>query len=236
MQVQAFRDLLLPESQHLAGVVVDQEGNPVANAQIDHSNDRLKLHETDSQGRFTLDTKAPIVVVRKAGFRSELVRTQAPTELRITLQKLDGSRTFPICPSTGRFERIEGWGSSFQFPRVSGVKASQQVSDIDYGARSYYVDTKEGAQGIRHGSGSNWSYGTPSDLDVWRSTTYEETTFDLGHSTIVIDARGRFPSGKQWRYLGKFGESASYSDVDEQAAKTLDQFLDGACLKSSPSR
>jgi hypothetical protein len=160
------------------------------------------------------------------------VRTQAQTELRITLQK-DESRTFPVCSNTGKFEGIEGWGASFQFPRVSGVKSSQQVRDFDYGARSYYVNTKDGAKGIRHGTGQNWSYGMPSDLDVWRSATYEEITFDLGRSTIVMDARGQFSTGKRWRYLGKFGESASYSDVDDATAKTLDQFMDGACVKAS---
>jgi hypothetical protein len=230
---QTFRDLLLPESQHLAGVVVDQEGNPVADARIDHSNDLPYAHQTDSEGRFALVTRAPIIVVRKAGFRSELVRTQAQAELRITLQKPNERRTFPVCSKIGKFEGIEGWGASFQFPRVSGVKTSQQVRDIDYGARSYYVHTKDGAKGISHGSGPNWSYGMPSDLDVWRSTTYEETTFDLGRSTIIMDARGQLPTGKRWRYLGKFGESASYSDVDEATAKMLDQVMDGACMKSA---
>jgi len=157
---------------------------------------------------------------------------QTAADVRITLQKLDGSRPFPICSNTGKFEGIEGWGPSFQFPRVSGVKANQPVTDVDYRARSYYVNTKDGAKGmIRHGSGPNWSYGTPSDLDVWRSATYNETTFDLG---AIIDARGQFPNGKRWRYLGKFGESASYSEVDEATAKILDQFMDGACLKAAP--
>ena len=92
-----------------------------------------------------------------------------------------------------------------------------------------------GVKGIRHGSGPNWSFGTPSDTDVWASVTYEETTFDFTSQTI-IDARGQFSNGKRWRYLGTFGESASYADVDGPTAKILDQFLDGACLKSPPSR
>ena len=34
-------------------------------------------------------------------------------------------------------------------------------------------------------------------------------------------------NGERWRSLGKFGESASYSDVDEATAKILDNFLEG---------
>lgn len=73
----------------------------------------------------------------------------------------------------------------------------------------------------------------PSDQDMWRSVNYEEIAYDIGGLTI-IDARGQLPNGQRWRYLGKFDESASYSDIEEVTAKTLDRFLDGAC--SDPTR
>lgn len=113
---------------------------------------------------------------------------------------------------------------------MPGVNVSGQGQDIDYGARGYYVDTPQGPKGIRHGSGPMWSFGTPPDRDVWRSVKYEEVVHDVGGLTI-IDARGQLPNGDRWRYLGKFGESASYSDVDEATAEILDKFLDGACIK-----
>jgi hypothetical protein len=62
----------------------------------------------------------------------------------------------------------------------------------------------------------------------------EEVTFEAGGKTIT-DARGQFATGNRWRSLGKFGESASYSDMDEATSAILDRFLDGACLKL-PSR
>lgn len=74
----------------------------------------------------------------------------------------------------------------------------------------------------------------PEDLDVWPSVKYEEITYDFG-GVAVMDARGQLQNGNRRRYLGMFGESASYDDVDDAAAKTLDRFLDGACLKL-PSR
>ena len=54
--------------------------------------------------------------------------------------------------------------------------------------------------------------------------------FDVGGLTI-IDARGQLANGNRWRTLSKFGESASYYDMDEATAKILDQFLDSVCLK-----
>jgi hypothetical protein len=64
---------------------------------------------------------------------------------------------------------------------------------------------------------------------------YEEVTYDVG-GLMIIDARGQLQDGNRWRSLVKFGESASYSNIDEATAKILDQFLDGACLKSTPLR
>jgi hypothetical protein len=224
---QTYRDLLLPEARHINGTVVDHEGKPVGEARIDHSNDRQLVHQTDSQGTFAFDTRAPSLVVRKAGFRSALIQTRAATEVQITLQT-STSQSFPNCSDTRRFDSLEGWGASFWFPKIPGVKASRQGRDIDYGIRSYFVKTKQDPKGIRHGSGSLWGFGIPSNLDVWQSARYEETTFNSGDLTIV-DARGQLPNGNRWRYLGKFGESAEYSNVDKATAKVLDQVLDGAC-------
>ena len=109
------------------------------------------------------------------------------------------------------------------------MKATGQGRDVDYIIRWYYVQSEEGRKGIMHGSGANWSHGTPLDLDVWRSIRFEEAAFEAGGLTIV-DARGQLPNGKWWRYLGTFCESASYSDMDEATAKILDKFLDGVCI------
>jgi hypothetical protein len=210
-------------------VVVDSEGNPVANAGIDHSN-RRELHQTDSNGRFELDTRAPILVVRKVGFRSEAVRTQSGPEVRVVLRKLSQGRTLPICSNTRKYEDIKGWTSSLRFPRISGVKVSRQGRDVDYGFRNYYIESKRGHKGIMHGSGPMWGSGIPVDSDVWQSVKYEEDVFEAGGMT-VFDGRGQMANGDHWRSLGKVFESASYRDVDEETAKTLDKVLDGTCFE-----
>jgi hypothetical protein len=231
-QAETVQNLLLPDARHIGGLVVDVEGKPIAEAQIDHSN-RRGLHRTDSDGKFEMDTRAPALVVRKVGFRSELVRTQTGAEVTVVLRKLSQGRTLPICSNSRHYEGIDGWTtSSLRFPRISGVKVSRQGHDVDYGIRSYYVETEQGRKGIRHGSGLMWSSGTPLDEDVWRSVKYEEDMFDVEGVTI-IDARGQMANGDHWRSLGKVFESASYRDVDEETAKILDKVLDGACLKSA---
>lgn len=234
MPAQTFRELLLPESRRIVGVVVEPDGRPVAEASVDHSNDHRE-YQTDSDGRFVLDTRAPALVVRKAGFQSELIRTQNVTEVRVILRKATQNRVLPACGNSGRYEGLRGWAALLRFPRIPGVKASRQGRDIDFGVRVYYVNTGQTHKGIMHGSGPNWSYGIPSSLDVWRSVRFEETAFSAGGYTIT-DARGQLANDRRWRYLGRFGESASYSDVDETTAKVLDEVLDGACLSAGATR
>jgi hypothetical protein len=46
IQAQAFKDFLRPQARHIVGIVVDPEGKPVAEARIDHSNDRPYAHQS----------------------------------------------------------------------------------------------------------------------------------------------------------------------------------------------
>lgn len=120
-------------------------------------------------------------------------------------------------------------GGLLRFPRVAGVKASRQGRDIDYTSRAYFVKTKAGPQSILHGQGSTWTLGAPADRIVWSSVEYEETLYDR-KGTFFLDARGKFPNGLRWRYLGTIGESATYDNANEASARVLDQVLDGACV------
>ncbi|MGJ5820257.1 carboxypeptidase-like regulatory domain-containing protein [Paludibaculum fermentans] len=235
VQAQGYSDHLLPQARHIAAKVLDDDGKPVEAARVDHTDIPGKAIMTDSAGRFVIDTRAPLIVIRKAGFQSEAVHTQDAGELAITLHKRGADRSFPTCLKGQSYEGIEGWSAAFQFPRISGVVARLQGQDVDYGARSYYIQTKAGRKGIQHGSGPMWSVGLPYSPLVWSSIQYEERSFLLGNSTI-IDARGQLSNGQRWRFLGKFGESASYSEVDEAAAKELDKVLDGACAYAHAAR
>lgn len=205
----------------VSGIVVDANGQPLKEVQIDHIGQiRGKSQcKTDAQGHFTIHTNVPAFVFRKPGFRSSFFRSQNALDLRVTL--IAHEKTINKS-AEGPCDSIQEWGASFCFPKVPGVTAGKQVNDIDYGMRYYTVETKSGKKAIRHGSGPLWSFGTPSDDDIWKSVEYSEIVYNG-----IIDARGKTASGKVWRYLGKFGESASYDDLDPEAIQPLDQVLDG---------
>jgi hypothetical protein len=213
----------------MAGFVVDAEGKPVVGAVIDHTGDIHKAYVTNSEGKFVLDTRAPAIVVRLEGYKSKRVATQASTTVKITLQRLPERRQIPICSPKGDYYRIEESSALLLFPVPPGVEAAVQGADADYASRGYYLHTDQGYKWISHGSGPFYTFGLPLDDDVWLSVEYEEVTYGAGGETIV-DARGKYPNGNRWRYLGRSGESASYSNIDETTARTFDKFLDGVCL------
>jgi hypothetical protein len=231
---QAWKKYLLPQPRQLSGIVVDQQGRPIQAVSIKHTGEiPVRGHETDAQGRFEFKTDAPAIVFRKEGYDSVFVRNDV-SDIRIVLNSSHPAE-FHDCQSTARLVSIDGWRASFAFQQIEEVTVSSQGRDIDYGARNYSIGKGKSARGIMHGSGPMWDFGTPSDFDVWRSVQYEETLFTKGEITIRV-ARGQFSNGNRWRYLGQFGESASYSDVEPGSADILDKFLDGACWKTQPRK
>src|SRR5579862_7921733 len=184
--------LLLPVEQHVSGTVVDSSDSPIGGASVDHTGESTNEIVTDQSGHFELTTRAPAFVIRKVGFEGAFVRTQTAQSVRITMQQSRG--VLSECSNKIQCTSIEKWGCVFCFPRIKGIKISEQGNDIDYGNRVYSVRSKHGLQGMRHGGGPMWGAGLPFDEDVWDSIKYTEKTYSYG-SGFVIDARGQTKSG-----------------------------------------
>ncbi len=142
----------------------------------------------------------------------------------------------PRCATPLTYETVEGWGSSFCFRLPSGVKAKPQGDGDHNGGRSYVIAGRGRRQGVFHGSGLNWTYGYPSEIDIWNSVQYEEVVYLSRNVPVtedllmVRDARGVTIDGKRWRQLGTLNESAGYLGVSEKVASRFDEILDGVCI------
>lgn len=218
------RMILLPEPRTLSGWVLDASGAPVTGAHIDHSDVREQEQLfTDEMGRFYVETRAAALVVRKHGFDGQLIRTDQKGPLHIVLR-----RAAPLKACKSACVGLKGSHSVFCLPSISGIRVSEQGRMGDSVMREVMVPTSDGPRELLFGSGPNWSLGIPYTGDVWESTNYSEKTYTLG-DVDVIDARGKTSEGKLWRYVGTFGESASYYEVDPRDAALPDRFLDGVC-------
>ena len=67
--------------------------------------------------------------------------------------------------------------------------------------------------------------GEPHDKLVWRSTQYNDLTYDFGGKT-AHRCTGSLPDGKCWPELGVVSESVNYSNVECRLVQLLDDLLD----------
>jgi hypothetical protein len=226
------RLVLLREPQPVSGIVVDSAGNPIAGAHVDHTD--VKAQEqlfTDEQGRFRFLTGAPAIVVRKLGFNGQRIRLDSSASFKIVLSP--ATKTMPTCKL--KCEALSSSGSAICLPRAPGIQVSEQGTYDETVTQMFRLQTRDGQRELLHGSGPMWSLGVPFTGDVWESIEYQESAYLVGTGdSDVVDARGKTPDGKLWRYLGRFGESASYYEVDDAGAALLDRVLDGACIATSP--
>jgi hypothetical protein len=233
---QSHRDLLLQESRTIRGLVVDQRGIPVENAEIAHA--RIRPNpvggRTDSEGRFQVTTNSPAIVFRKSGYSSVLLRTTATTangEHRLVMNST--KRVVSRCVEGGKYESLERQLARFRFKSIPQIKVEKQRKDLSYVVQFYNVATAQGKHGIKHGSGPWWSLGLPKNSDVWKSVTFEEDSIEV-EGLEILDSRGEWADGTSWRSVGTIGETATYSGMDKETTVVLNRFLDGLCVAAIP--
>lgn len=198
---------------NVSGVVTDQSGKPIEGARIDHTGvavinapalsnaDSADVQKTDAAGRFKIKTQAPAIVIRKPGYESQRLFIKANATVHVVLRSIPRA-SCKVSPA----------------PRWK----KRQANDIDYIGAWFVVKTKEGEKGIISGRGPSYSWGAPSDGDVWTSVDYYEVMYPDG----VIDARGHTSDGKYWRLKAVFGAAAQYYGVDAAIAQALDCVMD----------
>lgn len=219
--------LLARETQQVSGTVSNSAGVPISGAAIQHLGRLNSEVITDSNGHFEFSTRVPAFVIWKVGYGGALVRTDDAHAIQVTLQRSDAE--IPACSSKSVCASA-GWGTVFCFAKINGVTISKQINDIDYGERIYSIRLEHERQTMTHGGGPMWGAGLPFDEDVWSSVEYSEKSYRYG-AGVIVDAKGKSASGKFWRSIGRFGETATYRDVGQESAALFDRLLDGICIQ-----
>ncbi len=195
----------------ITGSVVNSAGEPLQGAWIDHTGNnkgQRMLYSTDARGQFELWTGAPAVVIRKGGYEScrlQVQNTRDTESVHITLRPADVA----VAKPGGSEEPL-----TFK---------TYESHDVDYSSTVFAVKNADGQSvSMLCGQGPSWSWGVPSDWDVWRSVEYHEV---MAGDSGLVDAWGKFSSGRYWRYRGVFGRSCSYSDLGAADAELLDRLM-----------
>ena len=237
MDGQSAKDVAM---HHLSGMVVEENGQPLAEARIEHGGQKPgQRHNpqagvTDAAGRFSVDLYSPAIVIRKQGYKSVWMRVQdgegiGVQGVRVRLESLAKSgQSFPVCagaPLTGK----QRFDLRFKMPESRQLKMSAGA-DVDYTTQIYRLKGVHGKYYLAHASGPTWSFGIPLENQVWDSVSYEERVSSI-QQIPVLDAHGRLANGKRWRLLAIFGETLGYDDANEAAAAAFDAILDQTCFQ-----
>jgi hypothetical protein len=204
----------------ITGTVKDADGKPLEDVRVDHtgkvvvvtrsdsgvkpSSDEVR---TDAAGHFRLVTDVPAIVIRKPGYESQRVRITGDSDLQVLLTPIR---------STSRCKLS-----------VQPNFKTREANDIDYTATWFYIETQDGPRGIISGSGPVYSWGAPSDQQVWTSVEYTEVMYDNG----VVDASGHSADGRYWRSRGILGAKAQYYNQTRATADQLDCIMDRIAVK-----
>ncbi len=220
---------------HFSGRVVDESGHPIEGAFFNNtampSSEYLERF-TNAEGIFDIWTSAPIIVLRKSGYSSIVLRPEDTNDRLFKMLPEHG--TFATCGGSRSSKPANPLQSSFKFRPTKQVRLLKKGYDVDYSFEHYGIKSDNKTTSIlvgRSDAGGGWS--TPLDQDVWNSVRYSERNSFI-NGIDVIDARGETKDGKRWRFLGRFTQSATYRDADPQTAAILDEFLDRTCLQLRP--
>jgi hypothetical protein len=139
-------------------------------------------------------------------------------------------RNLPRCPAG---ERGQGLGD-LRIPTPAGVHVAGAGHD-DYVSETW---SRHGA-GLEHAQGPTLTEGLPIDAVLSDLTDVDDRDVRLvldADDPIglpISDVRGRFASGRRYRYVGIFGERFQYSGLTDADAAFFDRMLDAMCYADS---
>ena len=212
------------KSNTLTGVITSPTGEPLPGVTVRAAE---KYCETDEKGRYRIQLPSTstdfccVLQFKKQGYRT-LTKAADPVSgvLDIILQTGESKWAPPDWnPSVPK--RV-GAQMRFLVPKGTKVKRGR---DVDYWTIAVGFGSHKNLEWMQLGGGPTWSSGLPLKSDM--TSLVEISERDMVCGIYGIDIRGRTKEGKRWRFVGTWGETATYRDASEQAARFFDSIIDG---------
>ncbi len=210
---------------NLTGVVRSQAGEPLAGVTI--WGGQKDYQTTNENGEYNIRLPSSsasfccVLQFRRDGYKT-LTRAVDPAAgvLNITLQP-GKSKWIPPDWSPSDSKRI---GATMRFLIPKGAKL-KRGRDVDYWTIAVGFGSGKNQEWMQIGGGSSWSLGLPLVSDMTSVAEVSERDMICGPSGI--DIRGHTKDGKRWRFAGMWGETVTYRNASEQAARFFDSIIDG---------
>ena len=206
--------ILLPMSgqmKSVRGFVMDEAGAPLQDVSIEFPADVSTSYRTsDGEGRFQFVVIANSVIFRRAGFMSQRVPLSDLDDLRVILRRAPFA-SLAICKDSQSCIHNLTLDSALCFPNVPGIEVGPLQPGFDSVGRDFLSD----GQKVHVESGDAGRSNLTRDSELWDSSEFSENVYLVHQKSWLreqraIDARGRTPDGKYWRYLQAPPESVRY--------------------------
>jgi hypothetical protein len=219
------------QTRFVRGSVTDEHGAPLRDVSIEFAADvGASYPQSDGEGRFRFAIAANSVIFRRAGFVSKRVSLSDLTDLRVILRRAPFA-SLPICTANQACTYNQTYESALCFVQVAGIQVGPLQPGIDSVGRDFFSD----GQNMHVHSGNEGRNNLTGDSKLWDSSEFSENVYLVHQKSLLlreqraIDARGRTPDGKYWRYLQAAPESVRYAGVDRAIADRFDKLLDDVC-------
>ncbi len=210
---------------------MDDAGTPLQGVSIEFAAKVSRSYpKSDSEGRFQFATTADSVIFRRAGFMSQRVRLSDVAEPLSVVLRRSPSASMVFCKDSQSCIHNLTLDSALCFPNVPGIDVGPLQPGIDSVGRDFLSN----GQRVHVESGFAGSDNLTRDSRLWDSSEFSENVYLIHQKPWLrerraIDARGKTPDGKYWRYLQAPHESVRYSGVDRAIADRFDKLFDGVC-------
>ncbi len=225
--------IILPvfgQTKSVRGFVMDDAGAPLRDVSIEFPADVSTSYPTsDGEGHFRFFVAVNSVIFRRAGFISQRVSLSDLSDLRVILRRAPFA-SLPICKANQLCSHNQTYESALCFPKVAGLEIGPLQTGSDSVGRNFF----SAGQIVHVESGYAGRDNLTRDSELWDSSQFSENVYLVHQESWLreqraIDARGRTPDGKYWRYLQAAPESVRYFGVDKAIADRFDKLFDGVC-------
>jgi hypothetical protein len=223
----------------ITGVVVTQDGRPIAGVQVWGSAWKQCCpveyeHMASGQdGTFQLSHSVPIIYFTKDGLQPVTVVTRRLTNFHVTMQVATNSMILrPCIPATGGQRQIPSGKYGLHFTVVKReVKILGGKPDVDY--VKYVIKSKEknSKSWLELWFGPYAMPGEPDEDQFLHSADFSQrnVTFPDG-APIGIDTSGHMSDGTSWRQMGGVLGSGARYIASANEANLFDKIINSACL------
>ncbi len=212
------------KSNTLTGVITSPTGEPLPGVTVRAAQTYC---ETDEKGRFRIQLPSDsikfccVLQFKKKGYRT-LTKVVDPASGTLDIMLQPGEQKWVPPDWNPSDSRRVGAQMRFLVPKGAKVKRGR---DVDYWTIAVGFGSGKNREWMEIGGGPTWSSGLPIVSDM--TSLIEVSERDMVCGIYGIDIRGRTRNGKRWRFAGTWGETVTYRDASEQAARFFDSIIDG---------